>query len=45
MGIHGLRVQGHRGQGGTGCTELGAPSMQVVKARLEGALGNLNWWG
>ena len=24
---------------------MGAPSPQVLKVRLDGALGSLNWWG
>jgi len=23
----------------------GAPSLKALKARLDGALGNLSWWG
>jgi len=24
---------------------VGAPSLEVLKARLDGALGSLSWWG
>jgi len=24
---------------------VGAPSVEVLKARLDGALGSLSWWG
>ena len=24
---------------------VGAPSLEVLKARLDGVLGNLSWWG
>jgi len=38
-------LKGLRGPGTTAQRAGSAPSLQVPKARLDGALSSLSWWG
>jgi len=39
-----LSLRGQRGSGTAAQRSCGAPSLEALNARLDGALGSLSWW-